>query len=113
MMKLEPIDDPGLSETLGITWQWEQIERLNDVLEKHGVSSADVRRAMLEEYFFDLAVQLDGGGDAIEHEGQAYRPKLAFEFDDGTAKLVMPTDAYSLHDYTHGVTLELFEDDEQ
>lgn len=111
-MEFETVQDDGLHEDLGIKWHEREIFRLDEILRSAGVPSPAVRQEIAEAFFFNQAVQFDGGcvGGVVEHDGQGYHPRLAFMAEGGQSPtLLRPTDAYDLHDYTHSTTGELYE----
>jgi len=111
MGKFKIVVDDRKCEDLAIRWQCYEIGRLNDILKENNVEDPKVREAILTEFFFDLAVRLDGSDSGIEFKGSNYRPRLVFEEPGSPAKLHV-SDAYDLHDYTHSDIFELRGEDE-
>lgn len=100
MPEFRAIVTDDLCESLAIQWQSYAVDRLNEVLRSQGINDPNPRRVILEEFFFTLATQLDGVAGGIEFEGMQYRPRLVFD-DPSTPGLILISNAYDLHDYTH------------
>ncbi|RIK68528.1 MAG: hypothetical protein DCC65_02735 [Planctomycetota bacterium] len=89
-----------ICEDVAIRWQSQLVDTLNCILKTRGVSDRELRRGILEEFFFSMASLLDGVAGGIEFEGMQYRPRLVFD-DPSTPGTILVSDAFDLHDYTH------------
>lgn len=97
-MKLDP--QSSISEQAAINWMDGIVSNLGGLLRKHGVSDANARRELLEEFFFDLCVDLDGSSEhGVEVDGAEYRPKLTFLDESTKPPTLHYSSAYDLHDY--------------
>src|SRR5262245_59390699 len=97
MAEFDVVIDDSACEQLALSWQSEAIRRLNGILLANKVEDHQTRKKILDEFFFDLAVQLDGSSAGIEFNDAEYRPRLVFESPD--SKLLV-SDRYDLHDST-------------
>lgn len=97
-MNLDPQSE--ISEQAAINWMDGIVGNLDGLLRKHGVADASTRHEILEAFFFDLCVDLDGGSErGVEVDGAAYRPKLTFLDESANPPTLHYSSAYDLHDY--------------
>ena len=103
-----------LHDPLAATFQTLEVARLNDSLKQCGISDAELRRSICENYFFDSGYFLDGCWFA--EAGRRFRPGVYFqELDEGghlTGQILLPdpTIGTMFHEYAHGAAAWLFDD---
>jgi hypothetical protein len=116
MAKKFPIEQDDSYEEMAATYQVIEIARLNEVLKRHKIPD-EVRREICTDYFFENGVFLDSGWFKVS--GNQVFPTLCFaerpvDPEEGLgeiAKLHIPSQFFSFHEYAHGDINLYFEDD--
>ncbi len=92
-------------EGFGAEYQYQLVRLLDQAMKKAGVATP-ARRAVAEEFIFDMAMLHDQEGITVE--GTKSMPVLAFKEGDA---MRVPNPEFELHDYAHGNVDEYFGDE--
>lgn len=80
--------------------------QLRDTLKKHKIPAATAKE-ICGEFSFDLSMLFDQG--EIEHEGELYRPVVAFTNDEDDPAWIAQDGFFEFHEYAFETTDEAFE----
>lgn len=111
-----PIEQDDSYEEMAATYQVIEIARLNEVLKRHNVSDQS-RREICTDYFFESGVFIDSGWFKVSGNQVfptrcfAERPVDPKEGLGEIAKLHIPSQFFSFHEYAHGDIDSYFEAD--
>jgi hypothetical protein len=113
-MKISESDD---YERLASVFQALEVSRLNSVLQRHGVKSKQMRREIVEEYFFGQGVFLDDGWFGTEKDKRV-SPVIAYAKRDRKGahlELVLPVkpNQFSYHERARRNSARLFDADDE
>jgi hypothetical protein len=107
----------GRYDSLAVTYQTQELARLNDTLKECGVSDAALRRKICEAFIFDSGYFLD---DCWFAECKSrFRPGIYFtELDDDDKPIDAiyipdPSIGTLFHEYAHGAAAWLFDDHQE
>ncbi len=93
-------------EDLGAEYQYQLVRLLNLAMKKAGVV-VSTRRAVAEDFIFDMAMLHDQTGITVDET--ELLPVLAFR--DGDV-LRLPNSEFALHEYAHGNVDQYYDEDE-
>jgi hypothetical protein len=107
------IKQGDIHDPLVATYQTLEVARLNNVLKKCGISNAETRRKICEEYFFDSGYFLDSCWFA--DQGGRFCPGVYFaqvgpDGNETDIYLPDPSMGTMFHEYAHGAAAWLFDD---
>ena len=106
-------------ETMAFDYQILEMNRLNNLLKKFGVTDKEVREGICSEYAFDSSYFLDAGW--FEHKGKRLYPQICFaerdlDPDENLGEietLHIPTQDYNLHESAHANAHWYFEEHQE
>jgi hypothetical protein len=110
---MEYLHDGMLHDSLRAHFQTVDIVRLNQVLVEAGVSDIELRRRILNSYFFNAGQFLDNGW--FEAEGRKFAPSVSFEElgrdskRSGRIHLADPKLGTMFHEFAGGTVEMLFD----
>ena len=106
-------------ETMAFDYQILEIDRLNNLLKKFGVTDKEVRQEICSEYAFENSYFLDAGW--FEHEGKRLYPQICFaerksDPNENLGEIEMlhiPSEEYDLHESAHANDHWYFEEHQE
>jgi hypothetical protein len=112
---MEYLHDDDLHDALRAHFQTVDVVRLHEVLLNAGIVDDDVRRKILDDYFFDAGQFFDNGW--FEAEGRKFAPGVYFEEGERgsqrTGRYYLPGPSFGtiFHEFSHGTVALLFQPD--